>query len=133
MRRGLIALLLALAACDRAEAPQAAGVCWRLHEGPGGQVSFTPLEGGVGSLETCAVLLEARRLRGERPTDGAYQGYFVFVDAAGIGSAQRRLGFRFPIFQPPQRAGVDRDLIRVMKETGGRPPTAAEITVERSD
>jgi hypothetical protein len=135
LRRALAALLLLLplTACDRTEAPQGAGVCWRLQSGPGGQATFTPLERNVDSLETCAVLLEARRLKGESPTDGAYQGYFVFVDAAGISSTQRRQGFRFPIFQPPQRAAVDRDLMRAMKQTGGRLPTAAEITVERSN
>jgi hypothetical protein len=135
MRRAFLALLLALplAACDSPDAPAQTGVCWRLHRDAVGQVSFAPLERNVGSLETCAVLLEARRLNGETGTDGAYQGYFVFAEGAGISSAQRLQGFRFPIFQPPQRAAVDRDLLRVMRENGGRPPTSTEITIERNN
>ena len=63
---------------------------------------------GVENLETCAVLLEGVHLQGQRGADGAYQGYFIFVDADAISSARSLGGMRYPIFQPPQRASIDR-------------------------
>jgi hypothetical protein len=85
----------------------------------------------VANLETCAVLLEGLRLQGQASTDGAYQGYFIFVDADEMSSARHTQGFRYPIFQPPQRASVDRDLQRLMRERGGALPDASELDLER--
>jgi hypothetical protein len=131
--RGLVALLfaLSLAACARQEAPEDIGVCWRVHAGAGGAVSFTPLARNVANLETCAVLLEGLRLQGQAQTDGAFQGYFIFVDEGTMSSARHVQGFRYPIFQPPQRAEVDRDLQRLMRERGGQLPDASELALER--
>jgi hypothetical protein len=133
MPRGLVALLIALslAACAGREAPEDVGVCWRAHAGAGGAFSFTPLARNVANLETCAVLLEGLRLQGQADTDGAFQGYFIFVDEAAMSSARHVHGFRYPIFQPPQRAEVDRDLRRLMRERGGRMPDASELALER--
>jgi len=133
MRRGsiLILLLLSLAACGRSEAPMDDGVCWRAQFDAAGAPRFTRLASGVGSLETCAVLLEGRHLQGASSIDGAFQGYFIFVDPDAITSARHVRGFRYPIFQPPQRAQVDRDLARLMKQNGGRLPDAGQLTLER--
>ena len=133
MIRGLMALALTLllAACAGREAPQDDGVCWRVHMGAGDAISFTPLARNVRSLETCAVLLEAARLRGEAEVNGAYQGYYLFVNASAISSARHMAGFRYPIFQPPQRAGIDRDLKKMMASRGGAMPDAADLSVER--
>jgi|SRR5579872_4239268 len=123
-------LALALAGCGEVAAPRDDGVCWLSHGRPDAP-RFTPLARGVESLETCAVLLEARRLQGEAETNGAYQGYFIFVDANRITSATRAAGLRWPVLQPPQRAAVDRDLQRLMKERDGRMPDAADLSLER--
>jgi hypothetical protein len=125
---GLVAV--ALAGCGEAAAPRDDGVCW-LSQGRPGAPRFTPLARGVENLETCAVLLEARRLQGEAQTNGAYQGYFIFVDANRITSATHAAGLRWPVLQPPQRAAVDRDLTRLMKERGGQMPDAADLSLER--
>lgn len=123
--------LLALSACNEAEAPQADGVCWRMDHPPGKSPTYSELAHGVGNLETCAVLLEGVRLQGSPSADGAYQGYFIFVDATGVSSAKHPDSFRYPIFQPPQRVQVDRDLQRLMKARGGHLPDAAELSLER--
>ena len=106
--------LLTLAACDRAEAPQADGVCWRMDRIGGQSPKYSELAHGIANLENCAVLLEAMRLQGRANADGAYQGYFIFVDEVGVSSAKHLDSFRYPIFQPPQRAEVDRELQHLM-------------------
>ena len=133
MTRTFVVLLglFALAACDQLEAPQADGVCWRMDRVPGQRPKFTELARGIANLDNCAVLLEALRLQGQASADGAFQGYFIFVDANGVTSAKHPDGFRYPIFQPPQRMEVDRELQRLMKARGGRLPDAAELSLER--
>jgi hypothetical protein len=135
MRRLALVLpvLMALAACGQTEAPSDLGVCWRVSHPPHQAARFSILARGVDDLDTCAVLLEGLRLQGRAATDGAYQGYFIFVGAGGpISSARRLDGFRYPIFQPPQRAAVDRDLRRLMQARGGQMPSADEIGIERA-
>jgi len=127
----ILAALLPLAACNQTEAPQDIGVCWRMDGLAGQATKFTLLARDVGDLDTCAVLLEALRLQGQTSTNGAYQGFFIFVDANGMSSARHTDGFRYPIFQPPQRIAIDRDLRRMMQARGGRMPNAAEISLER--
>jgi hypothetical protein len=131
--RALLALaaLLSLAACGQTEAPVDDGVCWRIGHGADKSPRFNVLARGVSDLDTCAVLLEGLRLQGQASTDGAYQGYFIFVDAGPISSARSLHGFRYPIFQPPQRAAVDRDLKRLIQSGGGRMPDASQIDIER--
>jgi hypothetical protein len=63
--------------------------------------------------------------------DGAFQGYFIFADARQISSALHTGGLRYPIFQPPQRASIDGDLTRLMREHGGALPDAAALSLER--
>ena len=129
MRLALLLLLVLspLAACSGPAAPQDSGVCWRAS----GPARFQPLARGVDSLEACAVLLEAMRLKGGAEVDGAYQGYFIFADAREISSALHTAGIRYPVFQPPQRASVDRDLTRLMQEHGGALPDAGALSLER--
>jgi hypothetical protein len=126
-------LLLAtlLTACNGAPAPQQAGVCWRAQPGGAGKVGFAPLARGVGTLESCAVLLEALRLQGAPDVDGAYQGYFIFVRADTMTSALHVGGVRYPIFQPPQRRVIDRDIRRLMAERGGKMPDPGDFRLER--
>ena len=127
----ILALLLTLAACNEAEPPQDVGVCWRVTQNADKSLRYAPLARGVDDLDTCAVLLEGLRLRGEQGTDGAYQGYFIFVNPQTISSARHVDGFRYPIFQPPQRAAVDRDLRRLMQSHGGQLPGPGEITLDK--
>jgi hypothetical protein len=122
--------LLALSACLKPVAPMADGVCWSADlSGP--QPRFTPLQQGVANMETCAVLLEALRLKGAPSVNGAFQGYLIFVDAGAMTSAKRVEGFRYPIFQPPQRAQIDADLTRLMKQNGGALPSPDQLVLER--
>ena len=127
----LLPLVLALGGCQPAQAPEDAGVCWRVRADPGSPVRFQPLAHGVGNLETCAVLLEGLRLKGEAEPDGAYQGYFILVGADGVRSGPHLTGLHYPVFQPPQRAAIDRDLDRIMKTHGGRLPDASQLSLER--
>jgi len=97
----------------------------------GGKARFVRLADHIANLEDCAVLLEALRLQGQGNTDGAFQGYYIYVgeDAIRSSSSPNRLGY--PVFQPPQRATIDRDLRRLLKERQGTLPEASDITVER--
>ncbi len=126
----LVLLVSPLAACSGPGAPQDDGVCW-LAGGAAGQARFKPLAHGVDSLESCAVLLEAMRLKGGAEVDGAFQGYFIFAGTRQISSAVHTGGLRYPIFQPPQRASIDRDLKRLMQEHGGALPQAGALSLER--
>ncbi len=132
IRRLFAALLLVatLAACNGAPAPQQAGVCWRAQMLAAGKVGFAPLARDVGTLESCAVLLEALRLRGAPEVDGAYQGYFIFVGSDAMTSALHSGGVRYPIFQPPQRRAIDRDIRRLMAERGGQMPAPGDFRLE---
>jgi hypothetical protein len=127
----LLPLALTFAACNGPPAPQAMGVCWRAHQDVGGKVSFAPLARDVGTLENCAVLLEALRLQGQAQVNGAYQGYFLFVGADAMTSALHTGGVRYPIFQPPQRRSIDRDIRRMLAERGGKMPGPGDFRLER--
>jgi hypothetical protein len=131
LRWMLLGLTFALCACQPARAPEDAGVCWRVRQDSSGAVRFQPLAHDVGNLETCAVLLEGLRLKGEAEPDGAYQGYFILVDASAVRSGPHLTGLHYPVFQPPQRAAIDRDLGKIMKSHGGRLPDASELSLER--
>lgn len=63
--------------------------------------------------------------------EGAFQGYFIFVDDRLVTSAPSQNGFRYPIFQPSQRREIDADLRRLIKDRGGALPQAGDISVER--
>jgi hypothetical protein len=129
-RIALVLLAVALTGCNGPPAPQAPGVCWQAHQDSAGKVAFSPLAHDIGTLEACAVLLEAGRLQGHTEADGAYQGYFIFVGERAMTSALHTGGIRYPIFQPPQRMAIDRDLRRMMAERGGRMPDPAQISLE---
>ena len=119
-----------LAACAGPSAPEDRGVCWRV-DNVSGKTSFVAVGRGVENLETCAVLLEGLNLQGHPTTTGAYQGYFVFIGADAIRSAPSLHGMRYPVFQPPQRAAIDRDLRKILKTHGGQLPDASDLSVER--
>jgi hypothetical protein len=132
MRRlaaSLVFAALAFAGCAGPSAPETPGVCFRVDGSPG---KLTALARGVENLESCAVLLEGLKLQGHPAPVGAFQGYFIFVGDDAIRSAPSLHGMRYPIFQPPQRAAIDRDLQRMMKERGGQLPDATDLSVERS-
>jgi hypothetical protein len=99
-------------------------------ENPDGKATFTVLARDVENLETCAVLMEGLSLQGH-PATGAYQGYYIFVGDDAIRSAPSLHGMRYPVFQPPQRAAIDRDLKRMMKVRGGQLPDAGDLSIER--
>jgi hypothetical protein len=132
MRLALLAAvaLRPRAACSGPSAPQDDGVCWRA-TGKAGPAAFAPVARGVQSLESCAVLLEAMRLRSNADVEGAYQGYFVFAESTAISSGPHIHGLHYPIFQPPQRASIDRDLRRMMADHGGQLPDAGALSIER--
>jgi hypothetical protein len=122
--------LCALAACEGVRAPQAPGVCWQRSSGAG-PARFTRLAEKVDSLENCAVLLEGLRLQGEGNTDGAFQGYYIYVNDDAISSSPSPERHGYPIFQPPQRDAIDADLQKLIKARNGKLPSAGDIAVER--
>ena len=125
----LILAGLALAACAGPRAPDDPGVCFRVDDTSN---KFTALARGVENLESCAVLLEGLRLEGHAAPTGAFQGYFIFIGDDAIRSSPSLHGMRYPVFQPPQRAAIDKDLRRMMQERGGQLPDAGDLSVERS-
>jgi hypothetical protein len=126
---GLALLAALLAGCAGRGAPTDRGVCWRANSGRA--PAFTAVARDVGSLDDCAAELEAIHLQGAPRADGAFQGYFIFVDARQIASATGLRGFRYPIFQPAQRREIDGDLRDLIKARDGRLPAAADIAVQR--
>ena len=132
MRRAvpLVLAALALVGCAGPAAPEDPGVCFRV-DNPAGKSSFTAIARGVENLETCAVLLEGVNLQGHAAPTGAYQGYFIFIGPDAIRSARSLGGMRYPVFQPPQRASIDKDLRRMLKERGGQLPDAGDLSIER--
>ncbi|MEO8927463.1 MAG: hypothetical protein ABI306_09920 [Caulobacteraceae bacterium] len=127
----LAACALALAGCEGAGAPTDREVCWRAIPARGGQPVFTVFARGVTSLDDCAAELEALHLQGAPRADGAFQGYFIFIDAREVASSTGLKGFHYPIFQPAQRREIDADLRGLIKERNGALPTASDLAVER--
>lgn len=125
---GAVALVAGVGA---ERAPRDPGVCWRARGLAAPRAALAPIERGVASLEDCAAALEAARLIDRRPALGAYQGYFLFVDAVQIASATTRAGFRYPVFQPAQRRAVDEGLRDLIAKRHGALPPAADMVVER--
>jgi hypothetical protein len=130
-RLGPWAALCALAACEPAGAPTNVGVCWRAVGGAAATPRFAVVADGVGSLDDCAALLETYHLQGARTSNGAFQGYFIFVDDREVASSTQANGFHYPIFQPSQRGEIDGDLRRLIQERAGRPLTTGDVAVER--
>lgn len=122
---------IALGACDELAAPTQPGVCWRLQDATPRKSSFQRISSHVWSLDDCAAQLEAFHLQGAPRVEGAFQGYFIFVDDRLVTSAPSQNGFRYPIFQPSQRREIDADLRRLIEDRGGALPRAADISVER--
>jgi hypothetical protein len=127
----ILVFSLALCGCNQGEAPRDDGVCWQAHAAGAAPVRYTALSRAVGSLEDCAVLLEAARLEGQPDTNGAYQGFYLFIDPDEMTSGTRLDGFRYPVLQPPQRAEIDRELRRIMAQHGGKIPADADLSLVR--
>ena len=125
----LVLAALALAACSGPAAPEDPGVCFRV-DTAAGKSTNTVVARGVENLETCAVLLEGVNLQGHAAPTGAYQGYFIFIGADAMTSALHAGGVRYPIFQPPQRRAIDRDIRRLMAERGGKMPDPGDFRLE---
>jgi len=128
--RALI-LCAPLAACGDMGAPTEPGVCWRMTGDASGHPGFTAIARDVGSLDDCAAQLEALHLQGHKAANGAFQGYFIFVDDRQIASSTGLTTFRYPVFQPSQRKEIDADLRALIKDRNGAAPSAGEIAVER--
>ena len=128
---GLTLAAVALQACDPAGAPGDRGVCWRSLSTASGRPAFSVLARNVGSLDDCAAQLEALRVQGASSADGAFQGYFIFVNDREVSSSGSRTGFHYPIFQPSQRQEIDADLRGLIADRNGKLPSTADIAVQR--
>jgi hypothetical protein len=124
-------LICVLAACEPPGAPTNAGVCWRAVGHDIAKPRFAVVANDVSSLDNCAALLETYHLRGATTSNGAYQGYFIFIDRRQVSSSTQTTGFRYPIFQPSQRREIDEGLQRLIKERAGRPISTSDVAVER--
>ncbi|MDQ2859823.1 MAG: hypothetical protein M3T55_03660 [Pseudomonadota bacterium] len=125
-----IAVLVFLTARQGAPAPTEPGVCWRA-DPKRAAPAFAVAARGVASLDDCAAVLEAIHVQGAPRADGAFQGYFIFVDAREVASATGMRGFHYPIFQPAQRREIDADLRDLIRERDGRLPAPGDLAVER--
>jgi hypothetical protein len=123
--------LTALCGCQGANAPAATGICWRGPPAARGPADFRILARGVDSLDDCAAELEAIHLQGPPVVRGAFQGYYIRVDADGVRSSTTLSGFGYPVFQPSQRREIDKDLRALIQDRNGKAPDAAEISVGR--
>lgn len=130
-RAWFLVAFCALAACEREPAPTNIGVCWRTAGGTASKPRFAVVARDVASLDDCAALLEAYHLQGVRTSNGAYQGYFIFVDDREVASATQVDGFRYPIFQPSQRGEIDGDLRQLIKDHVGKSLKPSDVAVER--
>lgn len=95
----------ALAGCAaQVKAPTDAGVCYSLaqpEEGSKAAPTFNVVARDQPQIEFCAAQLEQMRVRflrlggSRREMAGAYQGQFIFIDAAGVSFARKYDGVRF--------------------------------------
>jgi len=95
----------ALTACESGPAaPDDRGVCYSVTVRKDKTVKFNELAKGQNSLEDCIARLEEMRVRflrmggSRRAVTGAYQGKFIFVDPAGVATADSLNGARFFAF-----------------------------------
>ena len=135
-RRAILTGVFGLAAlgpsaCGTPGAPADPGVCWRATAARNGRPAFAVLARNVATLDDCAAELEALHLMGAREVRGAFQGYFIHIDARQVASSTQPDGFGYPIFQPGQRKEIDADLTALIKARAGKPPSAGDISVER--
>ncbi|HYF21846.1 MAG TPA: hypothetical protein VD929_00465 [Caulobacteraceae bacterium] len=100
----LTAAVPALAACQQGvQAPEDPGVCWHYVQEEGGEPRFNKVAENQRSIEFCAARLEEMRVRflrfggGRDEIVGAYQGRWLFVDRAGISTAERLEGGRYTL------------------------------------
>jgi len=100
----LAAAVPALSACQQTvQAPTDPGVCWHYVEEDDGKPRFNKVADGQRSIEFCAARLEEMRVNflrfgsSRREIVGAYQGRFIFVDRAGISTAESLDGGRYTL------------------------------------
>jgi len=113
----VLCLVSALAACSPSE-PKTdpdAGVCWRVRDG-----AREVLDRGIANLQTCAQRLEAVRMMEGRDVEGAFEGSLIFASEAELSSARSRDGERYPVFEPAQRAEVQRAIRKLLDAQAAR-------------
>lgn len=114
------ALLLAAACSQPARAPADPGVCWRVTSSEPEPV-FEVVARDISNLETCAARLEAvRMLGGAGPVAGAYGGRFIFASEAELTSAATLDGSRFRVFEPEDRAEIQRGIRKLIEAEAAR-------------
>lgn len=123
--------IVSLQACDPPGAPAQAGVCWRSATASQRSPAFSVLAVNIANLDDCAAQLEVLHLRGAARVEGAFQGYFIFVNEREVSSSISPTGFHYPIFQPAQRKEIDADLRGLIAAGNGKAPAVAAIAVQR--
>jgi len=119
MRRCVLPFLVAalgLGACaPELKAPTTRGVCWRMTF-EGGEPRFTPIAEYNDSLYSCAGQLEAVRMRTQPDGEvqGAFNGHFIFVSEKAMQTADRYKGGRSQVFNPVQRAELQKQIRAAM-------------------
>lgn len=95
----------ALAACQQTvKAPDDPGVCYQVTVRSDTDVKFNKLAEDQPSMEACIARLEELRLKflrmggSRRELTGAFQGKFLFIDAAGVTVADSLTSGRFFAF-----------------------------------
>jgi hypothetical protein len=105
MLRTIIAASVASAAlvgCSQTpKAPEDTGVCYHVAHLKSGEYKFNVVARDQPRIEECAARIEELRLKfrrmgaGRTELTGAYQGRYLFVNAAGVSFAQSLEGGRF--------------------------------------
>ena len=111
-----------------ATAPSGRGVCWRMFRTAGEAPRYEPIAYDAENMESCAAQLEAVRLMGAPTVEGAYQGFFIFVDKREIHSSRFLDEPRYPIFEPRARAKIDAVIQQLIRNREGGNDATIEIT-----
>ncbi len=110
-----MALSLAGLAFRQSTAPFEPGACWRMFRESGEAPRFVRIANDARNMETCAARLEAVRLMGTPEVEGAYQGFFIFVDEREIVTSRSLHEKRFPVLDVEGRRRIDDAILMLIR------------------
>lgn len=117
-----LAASMAAAGCTpKTQAPNplpatAQNACMQIMSPAGQPVVFRPVAYSDPNLETCAMHLEGVRIEQRRDVRGAWNGVYIYADAAGIDSASDPRSGRYAIYTADQRKQIDDSLTQQLAD-----------------
>lgn len=112
IRASTLLLASVLAACSPSPGTQAdadEGVCFRVRND-----AREVLDRRIANLQTCAQRLEAVRMMEGGEVRGAFEGSLLYATEAELTSARSADGKRYPVFEPEQRAEIQRAIRKLL-------------------